>query len=134
MTLQRWTNPKASYVPRVTIRVAGSLAFSRGATNKYGFGEAVRYLTLAFDAGTGCVVIFPAKAGDPGAVELKRQLKTWLVWIRNFFHRFDIDHSRPRKFLLQPCPLADGAVQFCLDDELPIAAGVETAVHRSAED
>jgi hypothetical protein len=83
LTVQVWNDPEAAYVPNVTIRQAGTIAFSRGAQNKFGFGSAIQHVKLAYDFGRKRIVVIPEKADDPAAIELKRVGRPFVIYCRN---------------------------------------------------
>lgn len=124
-TVQVWTDTDATFVPNVTIRQAGTIAFSRGAQNKFQFGTSIQHVKLAYDFGRKAIVVIPAIADDSAALELKRVGKPLVLYCRKFFERFEIDFSKKSRFTLRKVDLYPGlesnVPMYVIDLDCPIA-------------
>ena len=124
-TIQVWTDTDATFIPNVTIRQAGTIAFSRGAQNKFQFGASIRHVKLAYDFGRKAIVVIPAVADDSAAIELKRVGKPLVLYCRKFFERFEIDFSKKSRFTLRKVDSYPGLENtvpvYVIDLENPIS-------------
>lgn len=128
-TVQVWENTGATFVPNVTIRQAGTLAFSRGAQNKFGYGTTIQHVKLAYDFGEKAIIVIPGQADDPAALPLRRVGRPVVLYCRKFFERFEIDFAKKRRFTLrkvdQYAALETSVPVYVIDLEKPISTTEE---------
>lgn len=119
-----WVDTNAPYVPNVTLRQNGTLAFSRGAQNKFQFGTSIQDVKLAYDRERRCVIIIPATTDEAAALPLKQVGQPFVLYCRKFFDRFDISFAEKKRFTLTKAEaypgLPSGVAVYVMDLTRPL--------------
>ena len=122
---EKFTDTKASFAAKITIRKTGQLGLNAGALNSFRIKD-YNYAVLYFDPDKRAVGIELTNENVPGAIEIKKSETNTFIRARNFCDRYGIDYSDSKSYRL----LKDnesGYLYFCLTDAEPNAERGETA-------
>ena len=129
---EKFTDTKASFAAKVTVRRTGQLGLNAGALNSFRIKD-YTYAVLYFDPDERVVGIEMTNENGLGAIEIKKSETNTFIRARNFCDRYGIDYSDSKSYRL----LRDnetGFLFFHLEDAEPKAEQGEAAAAAGEEE